>query len=230
MKTLGIIGGMSWESSAAYYRIINQEVGCRLGGNHSAKLILSNADFEEFVQWQKADDWAAVERAVDGMAQGLVLAGAECVVIACNTQHEVADAVADRLSVPLLHIADAAGEAIRKAGLNRVGLMGTRFTMERAFFRRRLKERFGIEVILPHEPDKDFIHRTIYEEFGRGIFSDTTRGRYLEMIGRLADRGAEGVVLGCTEIPLLVRPEHTEVPLFDTTTLHAMAAVDFCLS
>ncbi|MGA0559922.1 aspartate/glutamate racemase family protein [Larkinella sp. VNQ87] len=230
MKTIGLIGGMTWESSAAYYRIINQEVGRRLGGNYSAKLLLSSANFEEFDQWQRADDWPAIEQAVDEMAQGLVRAGAEGIVIACNTQHEVADAVAARLPVPLLHIADVTAEAIQQADFRKVGLLGTRYTMERQFIRGRLRERFGIEVMLPDADEQAFIHQKIYTEFSKGIFSENTRNQIVATIEKLAAQGAEGVILGCTEIPLLVQAHHTAVPLFDTTTLHALAAVDFSLS
>ncbi len=221
---------MTWESSAAYYRLINQEVGRQLGGNFSAKLILVSANFEEFDQWQRAGDWPAIETAVDDMAQSLVRAGADCVVIACNTQHEVADTVAERLPVPLIHIADVTAEAIQRAGFRKVGLLGTRYTMERQFIRGRLKERFGIDVMLPDEEDQRYIHQKIYTEFSQGIFSGSTRTRFVSIIEKLAQNGAEGVILGCTEIPLLVQAQHTAVPLFDTTTLHALAAVDFSLS
>lgn len=229
MKTIGIIGGMSWESSAVYYRLINQEIGKRLGGHYSAKLVLSSANFEEFSQWQKADDWKAIETAVDNMAQGLVRAGADFVVIACNTQHEVAEGVTEHLPVPLLHITDVTAEAIQKAGFRKVGLLGTRFTMERQFFRGRLKERFDIDVILPDAEDQKYVHDKIYHEFSKGIFSESTRIRFVAIIEKLAGQGAEGVILGCTEIPILVQAEHTDVPLFDTTTLHALAAVEFSL-
>ena len=229
MKTIGIIGGMSWESSAVYYRLINQEIGKRLGGHYSAKLVLSSANFEEFSQWQKDDDWKAIETAVDDMAQGLVRAGADFVVIACNTQHEVAEGVTERLPVPLLHITDVTAEAIQKAGFRKVGLLGTRFTMERQFFRGRLKERFDIDVILPDAEDQKYVHDKIYHEFSKGIFSESTRIRFVEIIEKLAGQGAEGVILGCTEIPILVQAEHTNVPLFDTTTLHALAAVELSL-
>ncbi|GAB3928332.1 aspartate/glutamate racemase family protein [Larkinella terrae] len=229
MKTIGIIGGMTWESSAVYYRIINQEIGRRLGGHHSAKLVMASADFEEYTIWQKADDWASVEKAVDELAQSLVRAGADCVVIACNTQHEVAEGVIERLPIPLLHITDVTAEAIQKAGFRKVGLLGTRFTMKRPFFRGRLKNRYGIDVILPDEEEQTYVHQKIYEEFSKGIFSDSTRAQFVTIIEKLAGQGAEGVILGCTEIPLLVQAEHTTVPLFDTTTLHALAAVEFSL-
>lgn len=230
MKTIGIIGGMTWESSAAYYRIINQEVGRRLGGNYSAKILLSSANFEEFDQWQRADDWKSVETAVDDMAQSLVRSGADCVIIACNTQHEVADGVAERLPVPLIHIADVTAEAIQQAGFRKVGLLGTRYTMERQFIRGRLHQRFGMEVILPDEDDQQYVHQKIYTEFSKGIFTESTRAYFVAIIEKLAEQGAEGVILGCTEIPLLVQAEHTHVPLFDTTTLHALAAVNFSLT
>ncbi|MGV3558074.1 aspartate/glutamate racemase family protein [Larkinella arboricola] len=230
MKTIGIIGGMTWESTAAYYRLMNQEVGKRLGGNYSAKVILSSANFEEFDQWQRAGDWQAIETAVDDMAQSLVRAGADCVVIACNTQHEVADAVAERLPVPLIHIADVTAEAIQRAGFQKVGLLGTRYTMERQFIRGRLRERFGIDVTLPNPEDQQYIQQKIYTEFSQGVFSESTRERFVSIIEKLAQDGAQGVILGCTEIPLLVQSRHTAVPLFDTTTLHALAAVNFSLA
>jgi aspartate racemase len=229
MKTIGIIGGMTWESSAVYYRIINQEIGKRLGGHFSAKLVMSSTNFEDFTHWQKAGDWKSVEAAVDDMAQSLVRAGADFVVIACNTQHEVAEGVTERLLIPLLHITDVTAEAIQKAGFRKVGLLGTSFTMERQFFRGRLKERFGIEVILPDQEDQKYVHQKIYDEFSKGIFSESTRAGFVAIIEKLAEQGAEGVILGCTEIPMLVQSEHTAVPLFDTTTLHAMAAVEFSL-
>jgi aspartate racemase len=231
LRTVGVIGGMSWESSATYYSIINREVARRLGDQSSARVVVNSTNFADVIGWHQADDWAAVEGEVTRLAQGLERAGAACWLIACVTQHEVADAAAKRVDIPLIHIADVTGRAVREAGLSRVGLLGTKFTMERGFFTDRLRDSYGLEVVLPDPDDREYLHRTIFEEFARGVFDPGTRARYVEIIDRLVARGAQGVVLGCTEIPLLVRPENVPgVPLFDTTTLHALAAVDFSLS
>jgi aspartate racemase len=230
MRTIGIVGGMSWESSAAYYKIINQEVSRRLGGDSSARVVVNSTNFADVIAWHRKDDWASVEAEVTGLAQGLERAGAECWLIACVTQHEVADAAAKEVSIPFLHIADVTGEAVAGAGLKSVGLLGTRFTMERQFFTGRLRGNFGLDVLLPTEADREYLHRTIFEEFARGVFEDRTRKRYVEIINDLVAQGAEGIILGCTEIPLLVGADDVPgVPLFDTTSLHALAAVEFSL-
>jgi aspartate racemase len=228
---IGVIGGMAWESSAVYYRLINQKIAGRLGGRHSARLVLNSVDFDEFIQWHRADDWAAVENKVGELAQELERAGARCIVIACVTQHEVADGAAKRVDIPFIHIADVTGEAIRAAGIGTVGLLGTRFTMERDFFVGRLRDRFDLDVLIPEdEDDRQYLHDTIFNEFAKGIFEDATRKRYLEIIDRLAARGAQGIILGCTEIPLLVRQDDVpNLPMFDTTEIHADAAVNFSL-
>jgi aspartate racemase len=228
VRTIGIIGGMAWESSAVYYRVINEEVSHRLGGSHSARIVLNSANFADFIGWHRADDWSAVEAEIIEMSQALERAGADCVVIACNTQHAVADAAAAKIGIPLLHIADATGAAIQAAGLRRVALLGTRFTMDRDFFTGRLADRFGIQTILPAEADRDVLHRTIFDEFAAGVYTEDTRGWYIGLVNQLVEQGAEGVVLGCTEISLLLRPaDMPGVRLFDTTRLHAMAAVEF---
>ncbi len=231
MRTIGIIGGMAWESSAVYYRVINEEVSRRLGGSNSARIVLNSANFADFIGWHRADDWPAVEREITEMSQALERAGAECVLIACNTQHAVADGAAAKIGIPLLHIADATAAAIRAEGLSRVALLGTRFTMDRDFFTGRLADHFGIETILPGEADRDVLHRTIFEEFAKGRYTPQTRSWYVQLVNTLVDQGAEGVVLGCTEISLLLRPADVPgVRLFDTTRLHAMAAVEFGFS
>lgn len=230
MKTIGLIGGMTWESSAVYYRHINRLINERLGGVHSAKIQLCSVDYAPIVDMQKSGDWAGVAENVTDIARKLTDAGAACVLICCNTVHMVADAVQDKLSVPLLHIADAAGQAIRDKKLKKVALLGTKFTMDQEFFRGRLKQNFNIGVLTPEEADKTFVHDAIYEEFCKSIFSEATKKSILGIIGKLAARGAEGVILGCTELPMLIGPNDCAVPTFDTTFLHAKAAAEFSLN
>ncbi|WP_033443042.1 aspartate/glutamate racemase family protein [Saccharothrix sp. NRRL B-16314] len=230
-RTVGVIGGMAWESSATYYRMINEKVAERLGGRHSARLLLNSTDFEEIIQWHGADDWASVGRKVTELAQGLEKGGAGCVLIACVTQHNVADEAAAEIGIPLIHIADVTGEAIVADNRRTVGLLGTRFTMEKEFFAGRLRDRFGLDVRLPDEPGRAYLHETIFEEFAKGIFTDATRARYVEIIRSLVADGAEGIILGCTEIGLLIRQSDVpDVPLYDTTELHVNAAVEFSLA
>jgi len=231
MRTIGIIGGMSWESSAAYYDIINREVSRRLGGDNSARVILTSTNFADVTRWHRKGDWKSVEHEVTHLAQGLERAGADCWLIACVTQHEVADAAAERVAIPLIHVADVTGEAIKATGVDSVGLLGTRFTMEREFFTGRLRRHFGQDVVLPSKADREYLHRTIFEEFALGVFKPETRAEYVRIINDLVTRGAQGVILGCTEISLLVRQEDTPaIPLFDSTKLHALAAVEFSLA
>ncbi len=229
MKTIGLIGGLSWESSIEYYRIINQETQKRLGGVHSARCLLYSFDFGEIEALQAADDWdGASERMVDA-ARRLQLAGADCIVICSNTMHLMADAVEAAAALPLIHIADATAAPIMAKGLQRVGLLGTSFTMERGFYRGRMSERFGLDVLIPNAAGRAIVHDIIYEELVRGIIRDDSRRRYQALIEGLADAGAEAVILGCTEIGLLIKPEHSALPTFDTTVLHALAAVDWAL-
>lgn len=221
MKTIGLLGGMSWESTLPYYRLINEAVRERLGGLHSARLVLHSIDFAELAALQARQDWDAAARLLGEAARGLQQAGAECVAICTNTMHVIADEVQAACGLPLLHIADATAAAIRAKGLNRVALLGTRFTMEGEFYSRRLREQHAVEVIIPDEAGRAEVHRVIYEELCRGVISEDSRAAYQRIIGQLAARGAQGVVLGCTEIPLLLRPQDIALPMFDTGALHA---------
>lgn len=223
-KTLGLLGGMSWESTLPYYRVINETVRERLGGLHSARLLLYSVDFAEVERLQHAGDWDAAGALLGRAARSLRDGGAELLVICTNTMHKVADAVETASGLPLLHIADPTGAAIRAAGLTKIGLLGTRFTMEQAFYRQRLIERHGLDVIVPDDDGRELVHKVIYEELCLGRIRDESREAYRRIIARLATRGAQGVILGCTEIGLLIGPADVEVPLFDTTALHARAA------
>jgi len=228
MKTLGLIGGLSWFSTAVYYKTINQLVHERLGGSHSARLLLYSVDFQDFTTLQAKDDWKAIEEMISGIAQQLERAGADCIVMCTNTPHLVADTVRQKIKIPLIHIAEeTAGEIVRQTK-KKVGLLGTRFTMEHTFFRDRLSQ-FGIESLIPESGDREFIHASIFNELTKGIFKEETKKRYFEIIGELRKGGAEGIVFGCTEISLLISPSDCDVTVFDTTAIHAKAAVDFAL-
>lgn len=229
MKTIGLIGGMSWESSAEYYRIINQETARRLGGTHSARSLMLSVDFAEVEAAQHRGDWDALEAEMVAAAQALKAGGADFLVLCTNTMHRFAGAMEAGAGLPLLHIADPTAEAIRADGFTRVGLIGTAFTMEQDFYKGRLTDRHGLDVLIPEAEDRALVHRIIYEELVLGIVREESRAAYAGVIARLIDRGAEAVILGCTEIMLLVRPEDSAVPLYDTTTLHARAAVDRAL-
>lgn len=229
MRTIGLIGGMSWESSAEYYRLINEAVKGRLGGLHSARSVMLTVDFAEIEAMQQAGRWDAAGEALADAARSLERAGAECLVLCTNTMHKVADAITAAAQIPLIHIADATAAPIRARGLRRVGLLGTRFTMEEAFYRDRLAARHGLEVLVPDADDRALVNQVIYGELCLGIIEDGSRARYREIIARLVARGAEAVILGCTEITLLVSQADSAVPLFDTTRLHALAAVEFAL-
>lgn len=228
MRTIGLIGGMSWESSAEYYRLLNELVRERLGGLHSARCVLHSVDFAEIEEFQRAGEWERAGDVLAGAAKGLEAAGADLVLICTNTMHKVADQVAAAVSVPLLHLGDATAEAVRARGVRRVGLLGTAFTMEQDFYRDRLRSH-GLEVVTPEAEDRALVHRVIYEELCLGVVRDESRAAYQEVIARLVAEGAEGVVLGCTEIELLIRQEHSPVPVFPTTRLHAEAAVTAAL-
>lgn len=220
-RLLGVLGGMSWESTQVYYRALNQGVRERMGGLHSAPVLLHSFDFERVAALQRAGRWDAAAELLANAAHGLACAGAGAVMIATNTMHKVADAVRHAAGVPLLHIGDATGAAVRAAGLRRVGLLGTRFTMEQPFLRDHLLEHHGVELLVPDEADRDLVHRVIFDELCQGIVSDASREAYLGVIDRLAARGAQGVVLGCTEICLLIDPATLTLPAFDSTLLHA---------
>ncbi|WP_205438264.1 aspartate/glutamate racemase family protein [Edwardsiella tarda] len=230
MKTIGLLGGMSWESSAEYYRIINQGVREHLGPTASASVVLWSFNFAEIEALQHQGDWSTLsERMVDA-AQRLQGAGADVLLICTNTMHRMAPALESALSIPLIHIADPTAAAIKVAGLRKVGLLGTAFTMEQDFYKGRLSERHGLEVIVPEADDRATVHRIIYDELVAGQITPSSRAAYRQVIARLVQAGAEAVILGCTEIMLLVQPEDSAVPLFDTTALHAAAAVEAALN
>ncbi|WP_152221329.1 aspartate/glutamate racemase family protein [Pseudomonas sp. SCB32] len=229
MKTIGLIGGMSWESTIPYYRQINQTIKERLGGLHSAKIVLYSVDFHEIERLQHAGDWDAAGLLLAGAARSLHAAGADFLVLCTNTMHKVAPAIEAAVDIPLLHIADPTAEAIRAAGLTTVGLLGTRFTMEQAFYKDRLQERFDLQVLTPSEDERQVVHRIIYEELCLGQIRDESREAYRRIIASLVERGAQAVILGCTEISLLVGPQDASVPLFDTTTIHARQAAERAL-
>lgn len=230
MKTLGLIGGMSWESTQLYYRLVNEAVKLRLGGLHSARLVLYSVDFHEVEALQRAGEWEQAGRLLAGVARALAAAGAQGLVLCTNTMHKVADSIEAAVGLPLLHIADPTGEALRGAGHRRVGLLGTRFTMEQDFYVERLRSRHGLEVLLPPPEDRELVHRVIYDELCLGEVKDSSRQAYRAVMQRLVQRGAEAIILGCTEITLLVGPGDADVPLFDTTALHAAHAADWALS
>lgn len=230
MKLLGLIGGMSWESSAHYYRLINEGYRDAKGPTASAPCLLWSFDFARIEELQHAGNWTELTALMEDAARRLVSAGADGLMICTNTMHLMADAVERAGGVRLLHIADPAGEAVRAAGLSKVGLLGTAFTMEQAFYRDRLAGRFGLEVLVPEAEDRAVVHRVIYEELIAGIVGEGSREAYRGVIARLVARGAQAIILGCTEIMLLVRPEDSAVPLFDTTALHAQAAVEALLA
>ncbi len=230
MRTIGLIGGMSWESSAEYYRLINEAVKERLGGLHSARSVMLTVDFAEIEAMQQAGRWDEAGVALAAAAHSLERAGADCLVLCTNTMHKVADAITADLSIPFIHIADATAAAIKAHGLRRIGLLGTRFTMEEAFYKGRLTDQHGLEVLTPEPLDRALVNRVIYEELCLGQVREESRAEYRTIMARLAARGAEGIILGCTEITLLVAQPDSAVPLFDTTRLHALAAVDFALA
>lgn len=229
MKSIGLIGGMSWESSVMYYQVINREVARRLGGLRSAPLAMISVDFEEIASRQKRGDWEGMAAMLSDAARSLVRAGADCVLIGTNTMHKVAPEVQAAVDVPLLHIADVTADAIVKAGSRTVGLMGTRFTMEQDFYVERLRNK-GVECVIPDEAQRAEIHRIIFDELCKGVFKDSSRAALKAIVADLAARGAQGVVLGCTELPLILSAADVEIPVFDTTTLHALSAVEFALN
>ena len=230
MKTIGMIGGMSWESTLDYYRLINQTVKARLGGLHSAKCLLYSVDFAEIERLQHENRWQEAGEVLSRAAQGLEKGGADFLLICTNTMHKVAEAVEKSVAIPLLHLADATAENIKAKGMSRVALLGTRYTMVEDFYKGRLVDNHGLDVLVPNEQEMDIVHRVIYEELCLGKINNASRQEYLHVIERLKGEGAQGVILGCTEIGLLVKKEHTDVPLFDTTEIHASAAVDYALN
>jgi aspartate racemase len=226
VKTIGLIGGMSWESTVPYYRIINQTVKARLGGLHSAKLVLYSVDFAEIERLQHAGDWDRAGAALADVARALERAGADMLVLCTNTMHKVARAIDAAVSIPLLHIADCTATRMTADGHRSVGLLGTRFTMEESFYKDRLRDRFGLEVLVPEAADRALVHRIIYDELCLGQVLPASRGELLRILDGLVARGADAVILGCTELSMLVSPGDRAVPLFDTTDIHARAAAD----
>lgn len=229
MRTLGILGGMSWESTAEYYRLINRGVAERLGGLHSARLAMHSVDFADVAALQRAGDWRSAGALLGDAARRLERIGATAIVLATNTMHQVAGDIEAAVSVPLIHIVDPTGEALAQRGVRRAGLLGTRYTMELPFWRERLRERYGIDLVVPGEADRALVHRVIFDELCVGRIDAGSRAQYVAVTERLREDGAEAVIFGCTEIGLLLRPEHVSLPAFDTTALHAAAAVSFSL-
>ena len=230
MKTLGLIGGMSWESTVPYYRLINEGVKARLDGLHSARLVLYSVDFAQVEVLQRAGDWAAAGDLLAQAARTLQTAGAQAIVLCTNTMHKVAPAIEAAVQLPLLHIADATADAIVAQGLKRVALLGTRFTMEQDFYKSRLSEQYGLDVMVPNPAERAAVHRIIYEELCLGQIRESSREVYRSIIRGLVEQGAQAIVLACTEIGLLVSAQDCTVPLFDSTVLHAQAAVDWALT
>ncbi|EEQ14951.1 putative aspartate/glutamate racemase [Yersinia frederiksenii] len=229
MKILGLIGGMSWESTIPYYRMINQQVKEQLGGLHSAKIILYSVDFHDIEQLQAKGDWQTAAQVLSDAAVSLKRAGAEVIVVCTNTMHKVADDIETASGLPLLHIADATATQIKRQGISKIGLLGTRYTMEQDFYRGRLMEKHDIDVITPDSADREIINRIIYEELCLGIISENSRQEYRRIMGKLEQQGVQGIIFGCTEITLLVNAQDANVPVFDTTAIHAKAAAEYAL-
>ena len=226
MKTIGLIGGMSWESSIEYYRIINEATKIKLGGLHSAKSVMYSVDFAEIEALQHQGDWQAAAEVMIAAAQSLERAGADFIVLCTNTMHKLADEIQANTQIPFLHIADATADSIQSAGIRKVGLLGTRFTMEQDFYKGRLAHKYGLYVIVPDEDERETVHQIIYKELCLGIVNSESRKQYVSIMNRLVESGAEGVILGCTEIELLVNAGDVSVSLFPTTRIHAEAAVE----
>lgn len=229
MKTIGLIGGTTWVSTLEYYRLLNVDTNKRLGGLSSAKCILHSFNYAEIIELNKVEDHKEITRLVINAAQKLEKASADCLLLCANTMHMYVDELLKHTSLPLIHIADAAAAEIKKQGLTQVGLLGTRWTMEKDFFTKKLADA-GIKTIVPEKPEREFIHKSIMEEFAKEIFLEETKDKFLKMINDLEQKGAHGIVLGCTEIPLLIKQADTHLPIFNTLELHAKAAIAFALS
>ncbi|MDH2416497.1 aspartate/glutamate racemase family protein [Nocardioides sp. CER19] len=229
MRKIGLLGGMSWESSALYYRLVNEGVRDRLGGLHSAVCVMGSVDFAEIERLQVSGEWTQAGELLADEARGLVAAGAECVVLCTNTMHKVAPTIENAVDVPLIHLVDVTAAAVKEAGLRRVALLGTRFTMEESFYRDRMAA-YGVDTMVPDADERTVVNDVIYDELVVGVVDDAARAAYRRIIDRLAHAGAEGVILGCTEIELLIAQDDSPVPVFASTALHAEAAVDFALS
>ena len=230
MKTIGLIGGMSWESTVEYYRIINEEVGRRLGGLHSGKILMYSVDFGEIEALMREMRWDGISDRVAGIASMLEKGGADLILLCTNTVHKIADKIENVISIPFIHIADATGEEISRKGLKKVGLLGTQYTMEEEFYKGRLADKFGLSVLIPPDEKWGAINDVIFHELCKGIVKQSSKREFKEVIDGLVKQGAEGIILGCTEIPMLIKDEDSRVPLFDTTMIHALRAVDLALS
>lgn len=228
MKPIGLIGGLTYVSSLEYYRLVNELANEKLGGNETVEIILYSVNFGEIKKMTEAGDWESIAKIICKAAKIIESDGAGCLLIGANTMHKIADEIQDAVKIPVIHIADAVAKEIASNGMKKVGLLGTRYTMQLGFYAERLS-RFGIETIIPEQADVDFVNKTIYEEFSRNIFLPETKSKYLEIIGRLKDSGAEGVILGCTEIPILLKQQDCDLKLFDTAKTHSAAGVDFVL-
>jgi len=230
MKTIGLLGGMSWESTELYYRYINQGVKSKLGGLHSARIVMLSVDFQEIEELQRNGDWERAGEILGEAARCIEAAGADFLVICTNTMHKVVPQIERVINIPIFHVADATSRRIKERGMKTVGLLGTRFTMEQDFYKGRLSERHGLNIIVPSESERGIVDRIIYEELCLGIVKDESREQYLRIIDGLREQGAEGIIEGCTEIAMLVQQEHTDIPLFDTTAIHAQEAVSLALA
>jgi aspartate racemase len=228
MKTIGLIGGISWLSSADYYRIINEQINQRLGDVQAGRIILYSVNYGDIKKWTQQDDWASISHYICDVAQKVEAAGADCLLLGANTMHRVAGIIQAAVGIPLIHVAEVTAQAVNKRSIRKVALLGTKFTMELDFYPQTLLKH-GITTIIPGDADRDYIHATIYNELGKGNFAPEIKARYLQIIRELVQRGAEGVILGCTEIPLLIKQADSPIPVFDTTLIHASAAVEFAL-
>ena len=229
MKTIGLIGGMSWESSIEYYRIINEATKAKLGGLHSAKSLMVSVDFAEIEVLQHQGKWTEAAQILIESAKSLENGGADFIVLCTNTMHKVADDIQVNVNIPLLHIADATAELVKESGIQKIGLLGTRFTMEEEFYKGRLAQEYGLSVSVPNAPQREIVHRVIYDELVLGKIEQNSKEQYVDIIRQMIDQGAEGIILGCTEIGLLIHEQDSPVPLFDTTRIHAEAAVEYAL-
>ena len=230
MRQIGLLGGMSWESTTSYYSLINRQIKQELGGLHSARILLNSVNFSGLEVCLRTGDWDEIARQLSAEALILEKAGADCLLLCTNTMHKVYDQISASLSIPFFHIADTLGAALAQANISKIGLLGTRFTMVEDFYARRLKDNFKIDVVIPDEPDIDIINAVVFDELCLGIVNDASRQAYQEIIERLGSKGAEAVALACTEIEMLIKPDDVELPVFDTTALHAAAATNWALS
>ena len=231
MKKIGMLGGMSWESSATYYKLLNEEIKKRLGGLHSAKIILSSVDFEEIEKFQHSALWDETAKILSNEAKAIENADADFLIICTNTMHKVVPQIEENISIPIIHIADSTGKALVKDGIKKVALLGTKFTMQEDFYKNRIEEKFSVEVIIPNEEEQDIIHEVIYKELCLGTCNRKSRDEYIKIIKRLEEEhNCQGVILGCTEISMLIKQGYVDIPLYDTTSLHVLDAVDFALN